>query len=237
METLDSIQINSLKLKSKTSTNARGERYVDVLTDDGNLCFSLGSLFFKTQRGMYSNFVSPNKCTEFSLSTISKLCSEHGNPIESNKTTYLDIVLDTNVPEQRAVFKSLKAFTEVLRNKLVDSIMDSSTDINKHVNKYCDNTSRESIGREINFMYLRDNNNRSNIVYIHLKVDKNTKSYDVNNKLIDNKLLCYKNYKLSPIVKIDNIRIPHNRNEHNRINVHMYVIKQIVAEYTDGFEE
>lgn len=232
METVNSVQINTLELRLKPFVNARGERYLDVLSDGNYVTFSLGPMYLKTERGMYSEFVLPNDCLETSLTDVSNLCDKHGNPVKGNKTSYLDIVLDTNVPEQRAIVKSMRDFTKIIRDKLIDSFLNCNSEVNKHVNKFLDN-----IDDELNFMYLKNNNVKSNIVFLHLRVDRNTVTYDENDNIIDTDILCYKRYKVCPVVKIDNIRIPRNCNENNRINIHLYVIRQVVIEYTNKFEE
>lgn len=233
METINTIQIESLQLRSKTSSNVKGEQYVDVLNDGNNICFLLGSHFFKTERGMYSEFILPSKCSELSLSKVSDICARLGNPVKTGKTTYLDIVLDTNDPEERKIVKALKAFTSILQDKLIDALMMFDGQIEKYLNTHCHDRTKESIAKEINIMYLKPHNSKSNIIYLHLKVDKNTKSYDDKGNLLDTDLLCYKPYTISPVVKIDNIRIPRIRNDNSRLNVHLYVMEQVVTEYVN----
>lgn len=232
INTLQTYKLGNLSVVSKNVSGDHYRGYFDILSDDKPITFALDSRFLKTERGIYSDFVRPSKALECSLHALSKLFDKYGNPIKAGKSSYLDIVLDVHNEDDNKLYVALLDFEEELIEKLVPCLKESSGSLKDYITRHCRTDSK--IRGEIVTGFLRENYNKTNIKYVHLKVTKITKSFTRKRTVVDSDMLCYKTYKTMPVLRIDNVRIPTSRSENVRLNVHLCIDEQIVEACDSG---
>lgn len=221
-------ELGTIKVSARGKDDTWSKDYVDILSNNKPIKFILDSRLLNTERGIYSEFVKPSNSMKVPLYTLSELAVRHEATLNKGSNLYLDVVLNTDDEEDQRLYNALLDLQDILANKIIECIREGYGPLQEYLSKHIKR--KDKWVDEFKFMFLKDNLERDNIKYVHLKIIKSTKSYSRNKEIIERNMLCYKAYRTISLVRVDNIRIPKTRTMGPSLNVHLCVEAQIVEE-------